>query len=76
MMMSLQEAMAKDTGGQKWTYGLICWKVWAQGIGSGWAGILRYGAMYWTPLIVFSIVYGQQSPTEKDTAGKSRDFSS
>ena len=63
--------MAKDTGHQHWTHGLTCWKVWAQGFGSGWAGILRYGAMYWTPLIVYSIVYGDDDPAQAHTAAKS-----
>lgn len=64
--------MEKETGDQHWTYGLTCWKVWAQGFGSGWAGILRYGAMYWTPLIVYAIVYGKDDPSQAHTAAKSK----
>ncbi len=63
--------MEKETGDQHWTHGLTCWKVWAQGFGSGWAGILRYGAMYWTPLIVYAIVYGKDDPSQAHTAAKS-----
>lgn len=48
--------MLREGGTQSAWYGMCCWKVWAQGFGSGWAGIMRYGAMYWTPLIVFSII--------------------
>lgn len=54
-----KERMAADTGAQNWLYGIKCWKVYAQGFGSGWAGIMRYGAQYWTPLIVFFILEGK-----------------
>lgn len=63
--------MKKEVGEQHWTHGITCWKVWAQGFGSGWAGILRYGAMYWTPLIVYSIVNGSDEPGLPHTAAKS-----
>ena len=63
--------MKKEAGEQGWVHGLTCWKVWAQGFGSGWAGILRYGAMYWTPLIVYSIVNGQDDTSAPHTAAKS-----
>ena len=53
--------MGKEGGGQTTMDGIRCWKVWAQGFGSGWAGIMRYGAMYWTPLIVFSIIKGKSA---------------
>jgi hypothetical protein len=53
--------MAKEGSGQSTMDGIRCWKVWAQGFGSGWAGIMRYGAMYWTPLIVFSIIKGKSA---------------
>lgn len=66
--------MAKESGAQSTLYGICCWKVWAQGFGSGWAGIMRYGAMYWTPLIVFFIIHGRSSaagasPEEVKTSG-------
>lgn len=51
--------MAADTGAQGWWYGVRSWKVWAQGFGSGWTGIMGYGAMYWTPLIVHFILQGK-----------------
>ncbi len=57
----LQERMAKDSGIQSTWYGITCWKVYAQGLASGWAGIMRYGAMFWTPLIVFFIMKGRSS---------------
>ena len=60
--------MAKESGIQNTWYGIRCWKVYAQGFASGWAGIMRYGAMYWTPLIVFFIIKGRSS-----TAGASPD---
>lgn len=53
--------MAKDSGVQSTWYGITCWKVYAQGLASGWAGIMRYGAMFWTPLIVFFIMNGRSS---------------
>lgn len=53
--------MAKESGTQNTWYGITCWKVYAQGLASGWAGIMRYGAMYWTPLIVFFIMKGRSS---------------
>jgi len=53
--------MAEDSGAQNWGYGVRCWKVWAQGFGSGWAGIMRYGAQFWTPLIVYSILKGRST---------------
>jgi len=53
---SNKEDMLTDGGEQSTMYGVRCWKVWAQGFGSGWAGIMRYGAMYWTPLIINSLV--------------------
>ena len=56
--------MGKEGGGQSTMDGIRCWKVWAQGFGSGWAGIMRYGAMYWTPLIVFFIMKGGRAATE------------
>ncbi|KAK9915973.1 hypothetical protein WJX75_006795 [Coccomyxa subellipsoidea] len=56
-----RERMAKEGGEQSTMDGIRCWKVWAQGFGSGWAGIMRYGAMYWTPLIVFSIIKGKSA---------------
>lgn len=56
--------MGKEGGGQTTMDGIRCWKVWAQGFGSGWAGIMRYGAMYWTPLIVFFIMKGGGAATE------------
>ena len=73
----LQERMAKDSGIQSTWYGITCWKVYAQGLASGWAGIMRYGAMYWTPLIVFFIMRGRSSsqgvsPEELKHAGNSR----
>ena len=58
---AVQERMAKETGIQSTWYGIGCWKVYAQGFASGWAGIMRYGAMYWTPLIVFFIIKGRSS---------------
>ena len=58
---AVQERMAKETGIQSTWYGIRCWKVYAQGFASGWAGIMRYGAMYWTPLIVFFIIKGRSS---------------
>jgi hypothetical protein len=63
-----QERMTKESGAQSTWYGITCWKVYAQGFASGWAGIMRYGAMYWTPLIVFFIIKGRSS-----TAGASAD---
>lgn len=30
--------MSRDGGEQSTWYGITCWKVWAQGFGSGWAG--------------------------------------
>ena len=63
-----QERMTKESGAQSTWYGITCWKVYAQGFASGWAGIMRYGAMYWTPLIVFFIIKGPSS-----TAGASAD---
>lgn len=33
-----------EGGEQSTMHGVRCWKVWAQGFGSGWAGIMRYGA--------------------------------
>ena len=57
----LQERMAKESGIQSTWYGITCWKVYAQGLASGWAGIMRYGAMFWTPLIVFFIMKGRSS---------------
>lgn len=69
-----QEAVKKGTGEQHWVHGITCWKVWAQGLGSGCTGILRYGGMYWTPLIVYAIVYGRDSPTQRPTAAKSETF--
>ncbi|BDA43829.1 Putative tartrate transporter [Coccomyxa sp. Obi] len=59
-----RERMGKEGGGQSTMDGIRCWKVWAQGFGSGWAGIMRYGAMYWTPLIVFFIMKGGSAATE------------
>ncbi len=59
-----QERMGKEGGGQSTMDGIRCWKVWAQGFGSGWAGIMRYGAMYWTPLIVFFIMKGGSAASE------------
>ncbi|CAL5227240.1 g10165 [Coccomyxa viridis] len=56
-----KERMAKDSGIQSTWYGITCWKVYAQGLASGWAGIMRYGAMFWTPLIVFFIMKGRSS---------------
>ncbi|CAK0757688.1 hypothetical protein CVIRNUC_002561 [Coccomyxa viridis] len=56
-----KERMAKESGIQSTWYGIRCWKVYAQGFASGWAGIMRYGAMYWTPLIVFFIIKGRSS---------------
>ena len=53
--------MAKESGIQNTWYGITCWKVYAQGLASGWAGIMRYGAMFWTPLIVFFIMKGRSS---------------
>lgn len=60
--------MAADTGAQGWWYGVRSWKVWAQGFGSGWTGIMGYGAMYWTPLIVHYILQGKLGPgtTKRD----------
>ena len=54
--------MAAETGAQGWWYGVRSWKVWAQGFGSGWTGIMGYGAMYWTPLIVHYILAGKLGP--------------
>lgn len=34
----VQEEMTRDGGEQSTWYGIACWKVWAQGFGSGWAG--------------------------------------
>lgn len=67
--------MAKEVGIQNTWYGISCWKVYAQGFASGWAGIMRYGALYWTPLIVFFIIKGRSSaqgasPDELKHAGK------
>jgi MFS family permease len=58
-----KEDMSRDGGEQSTWYGITCWKVWAQGFGSGWAGIMRYGAMYWTPLIVYAIRNGSRVPS-------------
>jgi hypothetical protein len=55
----MQVRMTADTGAQSWLYGIRSWKVYAQGFGSGWAGIMRYGAQYWTPLIVYFILRGK-----------------
>jgi hypothetical protein len=57
----VQERMVKGIGAQSMLDGICCWKVYAQGFGSGWAGIMRYGAMYWTPLIVCFILDGCSS---------------
>lgn len=67
--------MEKQTGEQGVSYVLKCWKIYAQGLGSGWAGILRFGAMYWTPLICYSIVYGQPDKDPKASVAKSKSFS-
>lgn len=53
--------MAKETGEQGWWDGPRNWKVWAQGFGSGWGGIMGFGALYWTPLITYYIIRGQSS---------------
>ena len=42
-----QEDMSAEGGEQSTAFGLRCWKVWAQGLGSGWAGIMRYGESAW-----------------------------
>ena len=39
----MQEAVGGDGADQSTWYGVTCWKVWAQGVGSGFAGIMRYG---------------------------------
>lgn len=53
---SHKENIATDGVEHSISYGMRCWKVWAQGLASGFAGIMRYGAMYWTPLIINSLV--------------------
>lgn len=65
-----QEVMEEESGVQDSSYGLLCWKVWAQGFGSGLIGIARYGAMYWTPLIVLSIIGGD---TDESHSAKKAD---
>lgn len=67
-----KEEMTRGSGEQTTWYGITCWKVWAQGFGSGWAGIMRYGAMYWTPLIVYAIRNGSRVPSTSTADESSR----
>ena len=64
-----QDVIEEESGVQDSSYGLLCWKVWAQGFGSGLIGIARYGAMYWTPLIVLSIIGGDTDESHSAKKG-------
>lgn len=55
-VLSHKDSIATDGAEHSIAYGMRCWKVWAQGLASGFAGIMRYGAMYWTPLIINSLI--------------------
>lgn len=39
---AVKEEMTREGGEQSTWYGITCWKVWAQGFGSGWAGVLAF----------------------------------